>query len=288
MRVIPITTTDDPRVIPFRHVPDPARIRDQGICVAEGRFVVRRVLAEGTFRLQALLVTETALRALEDALVAFDDPPPVFVASRTLLREIGGYDFHQGCLGLLERPPLADAVSVIQAIEAPRPVIVLEQVGNPDNIGGIFRNAAAFGAAAVLLSPGCSDPLYRKAIRTSIGTTLSVPFAVVDEWPRGLELLRDRGYHVAALTPDPSAVPLSRYVLPTEKTSTALIVGNEGDGLSRGVLEHAHVRIRIPICPPVDSLNVSTAAGIALHALATSRVSASEPRSGESSRSDGH
>lgn len=288
MRVIPIAAIDDPRVAPFRHVPDPTRVRDQGVCIAEGRVVVRQVLGADAFHVQALLVTETALRALEGALAGLAEPPPVYVANRALLREIGGFDFHQGCLGLVERPPLADIGSVIRAVEAPRPVIVLEQVGNPDNIGGIFRNAAAFGAAAVLLSPGCSDPLYRKAIRTSIGTTLSVPFAVVDEWPRGLGRLRGRGYHLVALTPDPSAMPLDRYARPSATTGTAFIVGNEGDGLSEGALKQAHVRVRIPLCPPVDSLNVSTASGIALHALATRVISHAELRNGENSRPDDH
>ncbi len=271
MRVIPIEATDDPRVAGFRDVPDPVRIRDQGVFVAEGRFVVRRILADSSYHLQALLVTETAFRALEDMLLAVADPPSVYVASRALLREIGGFDFHQGCIGLVERPTPADAASVIRKIKSPCPVVALEQIGNPDNVGGIFRNAAAFGAAAVLLSPGCSDPLYRKAIRTSIGTTLSVPFAVVDEWPRGLCLIRERGYHVVALTPDPSAIPLRRYARPREMAGTVLVVGNEGDGLTEDVLAQAHARVQIPVRPPVDSLNVSTASGIALHALTVGR-----------------
>ena len=277
MRVISIEARDDPRVIPFRDVPDPVRLREQGICVAEGRFVVRRVLAERRFRLRALLLTETALRSLEDALSALDDSTGIYLASRRLLREIGGFDFHQGCLGLVERPRPADPASVVQEVAAPRLVIVLEQVGNPDNVGGIFRNAAAFGAGAILLSPGCSDPFYRKAVRTSIGTTLSVPFAVVDRWPRELALLRERNYHLVALTPEPSAMPLSRYQRPRERSGTALLVGNEGDGVTDGALSHADASVRIPIYPPVDSLNVSTATGIALYAITTAL------RNGESS-----
>lgn len=267
MRVIPIESCNDPHVTPFRDVPDPVRVRERGICVAEGRFVVQRIVVERRFRLQALLLTATALRSLEGSLGELEDPPPVYLADKTLMREIGGFDFHQGCLGLIERPISLDPASVIASSEAPSPLVALEKVGNPDNIGGIFRNAAAFGASALLLSPGCSDPLYRKAIRTSIGTTLSVPFAVVDEWPLGLSLLRERGYHLVALTPDPSATPLREYARPAELRGTALLVGNEGDGLTEDALHQVDARVRIPLCPPVDSLNVSTAAGIALYAV---------------------
>lgn len=267
MRVIPIESCNDPHVTPFRDVPDPVRVRERGICVAEGRFVVQRIVVERRFRLQALLLTATALRSLEGSLGELEDPPPVYLADKTLMREIGGFDFHQGCLGLIERPISLNPASVIASSEAPSPLVALEKVGNPDNIGGIFRNAAAFGASALLLSPGCSDPLYRKAIRTSIGTTLSVPFAVVDEWPLGLSLLRERGYHLVALTPDPSATPLREYARPAELRGTALLVGNEGDGLTEDALHQVDARVRIPLCPPVDSLNVSTAAGIALYAV---------------------
>ena len=162
MRVIPIAAIDDPRVAPFRHVPDPIRVRDQGVCIAEGRVVVRQVLGADAFHVQALLVTETALRALEGALAGLAEPPPVYVASRALLREIGGFDFHQGCLGLVERPPLADIGSVIRAVEAPRPVIVLEQVGNPDNIGGIFRNAGGVRRRGCSVESRVQRPLVPK------------------------------------------------------------------------------------------------------------------------------
>ena len=267
MHVNQIATTDDPRIAPFRDVPDPVRLRAQGVFVAEGRTVVRRILAGGRFHVRALLVTPTALRSLEDILEKAAQPPPVYVAERAILSACGGILFHQGCLGLVDRPQPVNAAQLMQRIGAPRPVVALERVADPDNIGAIFRNAAAFGAAAVLLSPGCSDPLYRKAVRTSIGTTLAVPFAVVDPWPQGLDPLRAAGYHAVALTPAASGLPLQDYAPPPGKAATILMVGNEGDGLTVAALKFADARVRIPIQPPVNSLNAGTAAGIALYAL---------------------
>ena len=260
---------DDPRVAPFRDVAHPARVEGRGLFVAEGRLVVRRVLASPRFALTALLVTEPALAALRPDLErAASTEVATYVTTRAVLREIGGYDFHQGCLGLVRRPipiPWADALPSAGG-STPGPLVVLERVGNPDNIGGVFRNASALGAAAVLLSPGCGDPLYRKAVRTSIGATLDLPFAVMESWPAGLTDLQTRGYEVVALTPAADAVPLRSY-RPPASGRVALLLGHEGEGLSAGVFERATVRVRIPLQPPVDSLNVATAGAIALHQL---------------------
>ena len=268
MEGIRIATPDDPRVVDFRDVPDPIRLRKQGAFVAEGRFAVRRLLASRTLRTRALLVTETALESLHDCLTA-DDQVAVYVASRSMLREIGGYDFHQGCLALGERPVPRSVADVLSSVAPPRPVVILEQIGNADNIGGIFRNAAAFGVAAVLLSPGCCDPLYRKSIRTSIGASLHLPFVVVDDWPNGLRAVRDKGYQLVALTPNPSAACLHQYAMAGPATGVALMLGNEGDGLSEQVIALADVTVRIVMEPPVNSLNVATTAALALHHLRT-------------------
>ena len=209
MEPIRIETADDPRVADFGDVPDPVLVRQRGLFVAEGRFVVRRLLSNPRYVLRALLVTDTAFGALSDELSAAHRHTPVYVTSRSVIRQIGGYDFHQGCLGLAERPQPVDVRELLSSVPLMKPTLILEQVGNPDNIGAIFRNAAALGAAAVLLSPGCVDPLHRKAIRTSIGATLHVPYVVVHDWPGGLAQARERGYHLVALTPDATATRLT-------------------------------------------------------------------------------
>ena len=285
MEPIRIETAGDPRVADFGDVPDPVLIRQRGLFVAEGRFVVRRLLSNPRYALRALLVTDTALGALADELSAAHAQIPIYLASRSLIRQIGGYDFHQGCLGLAERPPPVDVGTLLSDVTPLRPILVLEQVGNPDNIGGIFRNAAALGAAAILLSPGCVDPLYRKAIRTSIGATLHVPYAVVHKWPGGLAYARERGYQLVALTPDATATRLDRYV-PPKPGGVALMLGNEGDGLTQAVLSGADVRVRIPVDAPVDSLNVATAAALALHQLRM-LSEADGPRDSGNNRRDG-
>ena len=268
--IVRIDSLDDPRVEDFRNVPDPLLVRRRGLFVAEGRLVVERLLTSPGYCLRALLLTETALahlqrRALWDGLEV-----PVYLTSPSLLQDIGGYHFHQGCLGLAERPRSASLHDVVDAVRPGRPLLVLERVGNPDNVGGIFRNAAALGAGAVVLSPGCADPLYRKSVRTSLGAVLLVPHAVADDWPAALRALGRRGWAVVALTPDEGALPLGRYEPPVG-ARLALLLGNEGDGLSREALAGADVRVRIPVEPPVDSLNVATAAAVALHDLRTRR-----------------
>lgn len=265
MEPIRIDAFDDPRVAQFRDIPDPLRLRESGTFVAEGRLAVRRLLAARRFTTRALLVTDAALAALADEIATLDSNLTVLVSSRPLMRQIGGYDFHQGCLGLAERPEPEDPVALLERTGTDRPIVILEDVGNPDNVGGIFRNAAALGAAAVLLSPGCCDPLYRKSVRTSIGASLHVPFAVVDGWPAGLSTVGDRGFDLVALTPETEAPRLSQYRLPQGRAGVALMLGNEGDGLTSAALDVAHRRVRIPIEPPVDALNVATAAALALY-----------------------
>ena len=265
VEAVRVETLDDPRITDFRHIPDPVRLRERGTFVAEGRLAVRRLIADARFRVRALLVTPSALRSLTDAHGLDTDDPPVYVASRALIKEIGGYDFHQGCLGLADRPQPESLAALLGRLGARQPIVILEQVGNADNVGGIFRNAAAFGAAAVLLSPGCCDPLYRKAVRTSIAASLRIPFAVIDDWPDGLDLVRRRGYDLVALTPDADATSLSCYRFFEGGRYAALMLGNEGDGLSPHAMAAADGRVRIPLEPTVDSLNVATTAAILLH-----------------------
>jgi tRNA G18 (ribose-2'-O)-methylase SpoU len=155
---------------------------------------------------------------------------------------------------------------VESVLDTARLVIVLEAVANADNVGGVFRNAAAFGADAVLLSPSCCDPLYRKAIRTSMAATLQVPFARVADWPRGLETLEARGFTIVGLTPRASGQSLDNFAV-SRPARVALLAGNEGLGLSRESEAAVHQLVRVPIRSDVDSLNLAVAVGIVLSRL---------------------
>ena len=227
--------------------------------------VVRRLLEASRFRTRSLLSTR---RALDDllAVLAGQHSPCVYEASTETIRVIVGFKFHRGCLALGERGRPTAAHEVV-APAGPRIVLALEELADPDNVGAVFRNAAAFGAAGVLLSPGCADPLYRKAIRVSMGATLSTPFART-EWADGLAALRGAGYTLVALTPDRHAGAIDALAargVPSRRL--ALIVGAEGAGLSQESQAAADLRVRIPMAPGTDSLNVATACGIALHRL---------------------
>lgn len=264
-----IATVDDPRVRDFRVMSDPALMRERGLFVAEGRLAVERLLAS-RFRTSALLLTDCLLPRLAAALASRagnGDAPGVFLADSAQLRQITGFRFHRGCLALGARPERRTAGEAPRPADPARPLVALEGVSNPDNVGSIFRSAAAFGASAVLLSPTCADPLYRKAIRTSMGTTLTLPFHVADEWPDALRGVKAAGARLAALTPEPAATDLEAFARRSAGAPLALLFGNEGDGLGPGALELCDARVRIDIEPAVDSLNVATAAAIVLQRL---------------------
>lgn len=272
--MIPVTVDDinDPRVGDFRVVSDPALMRERGLFVAEGSLAVERLLAS-RFRARALLVTENALARLGSAIEASVAAPTIYVAGSLELRRITGFRFHRGCLALGERPADGSTPGGLRPPRAGAPVVALDAVADPDNVGSIFRSAAAFGAAAVLLSPRCADPLYRKAIRTSMATTLSLPFqvAAAGDWPGALERFRDSGTRLIALTPAGHAAGLESVAPSAAQRPLVLIAGNEGDGVSQHVLDTCDTELRIPLEPAVDSLNVATAVAIALqrlHALA--------------------
>jgi tRNA G18 (ribose-2'-O)-methylase SpoU len=257
-----IGSLDDPRVADYAHVGDPAWLRAGGLVAAEGRLVVSRLVEDRRFEIVSMLLTPAALAALQPLV---DDAPEVaaYVCDQAEMNVLTGFNFHRGCLALARRPaPLA-----LTALAGARVLVGLEAVGNPDNIGGIFRSALALGADGVLLDDRCGDPLYRKAIRTSMGATLRVPFAPVPEWPAASALLRAGGFTVVALTPSPDAVDIeaARTVLRGRKL--VLLLGSEGTGLTGPALDAADHRVCIAVEPRSDSLNVAVAAGIALHAL---------------------
>ena len=251
----PIESLDDLRVAAYTRIGDPAWLRDHGLFVAEGRHVVRRLFDTARYEVDSVLVTPTALAALQDAV---PDAIPVYVAEQSLLNSVTGFNFHRGCLALAKRAtPLGVPTAATR-------LVALEGVGNPDNVGGIFRVAAAFGVDAVLLDPSSADPLYRKAIRTSMGAALSVPFARLERWPDALKDLD--GFRVLALTPRAHARPLDEVArdLPPR---WILLAGAEGPGLSDAALATANVHVRIPTTTAVDSLNVTVATAIALSRL---------------------
>lgn len=251
---------DDPRVELYRGVRDPGLLHDHGVFVAEGRLVVRRLLTSSRFRTRSVLVTPQAGEELSDILETLDERTPVYVGNYGLFNELTGFDVHRGCLAIGERPPAAPWSEVASAA---RTMIVLERVGNPDNVGGVFRAAAALGGDAVLLSPGCADPLYRKSIRTSMAAALAVPFATAEPWPDVLDALRAGGVEVVALHPS----GLEEIDAVRRGPRIALLLGHEGLGLSGRTLAHADRRVRIWMTPGTDSLNIVTAAAIALHRL---------------------
>ena len=246
------------RVTAYRHIADPDQLRDMGLFVAEGRLVVRRLIDLQEWAIDSILVTQPAAAALTDILPK--TKAPVYIGSQELMNGLAGFNIHRGCLALVRRPP-TPTLDRIAAGPLSR-VLVLEGVNNPDNIGGLFRSAAAFGIELVVLGPESGDPLYRKAIRTSMGSTLSVPFVQAPQWPGAIRDLRSDGFTVVALTPAMIAAPLEE-IFPHAKL--ALLVGSEGTGLTEDAMRAATLRIRIPTTADVDSLNVTTAASIAMY-----------------------
>ncbi len=229
--------------------------------MAEGVLVVRRLLASG-LAVRSVLVTEKALAQLVPDLAGCE--APVYTASPDVLRRVVGFDLHRGVVAAVDRFPLPRPEALLAGSHL---VAVLEGVNDHENVGGVFRNAAAFGADAVLLDPSCADPLYRRAVRVSMGHILTVPFSRLDPWPGGLDLLRRAGLAAVALTPG-GGERIDSFAAPADR-GVALLLGAEGPGLSDAALAAADFRVRVPMAPGVDSLNVATAAAVALHRLGT-------------------
>jgi tRNA G18 (ribose-2'-O)-methylase SpoU len=249
-----ITDPADPRLAPYRDLRHGGLALRRGLFVAEGRPLVRRLLAGARFRTHSVLATEAMAEALRDVV----DGVPLYVVDEATIRSVVGFAFHRGCLALGERG-LPDTM---EPLLASRRLVVLERVTNPDNVGAVFRNAAALGADGVLLSPGCGDPLYRKAVRVSMGAALRLPFATSTDWPADLDRLRAHGFTLVALTPD-GDVDVAAVAGPR----VAIILGAEGDGVSATVRAKADALVAIPMAPGDHSLNVAVACAIALHQL---------------------
>lgn len=251
---IDILDADDPRVADYRQLKERWLNAEGGRFVAESERVVRRLVGSG-LGVHSALMTAPRLATLADAL---GGPFPVYLAPPELLDRIAGFHVHRGCLAIGARPAAA------QIPDGPRTLVVLEDLTDVDNLGAIARHAAAFGADALLLSPRCADPFYRKAIRVSLGAVFALPIVRLADWPGDLQRLRAQGVSLVAAVLDPDATPLARFTRPAR---LAVLLGAEGPGLSseaRALCEH---QVTIPMSPGADSLNVATAAAIFLYAL---------------------
>jgi tRNA G18 (ribose-2'-O)-methylase SpoU len=265
MHVIKIEDGHDPRLADYAGVREPALLRHRGLLIAEGRFIVRRLFDFGRIRVRSLLLNDAALNGLGDLFDRADTSFDVYVASPGVIATATGFNMHRGCLALAERPAELSLEAVLPASQL---VAVLERAVDADNVGSVFRSAEAFGVDAVLLSPGCCDPFYRKAIRTSSGAALMVPSAAAAPWPAALDRLRAEGFVIAATTPGDGVMDIGTFVgTAAARGRLAVLLGTEGHGLTEEALARADIRLRIPMSGALDSLNLATAAGIVLHRL---------------------
>jgi len=261
-RIIRTEDRDDPGLDDFRDLSTadrrPDRPGGRGLVIAEGTVVVERLL-RSRYPVRALLGVERRIDELAGELTRID--VPAYVTSADTMADVVGFHLNRGVLAVADRPR---PPSVEEIVDGARVLAVLEGVGDHENLGALFRNAAALGVDGVLLGARCSDPLYRRSVRVSMGHVLRVPFATFEDWPGGLGLLRDRGFRVAALTPRADSVSL-RSLRDTTTGRVALLLGSEGPGLSEEALAAADVAVRIPMVSGVDSLNVATAAAVAFY-----------------------
>jgi tRNA G18 (ribose-2'-O)-methylase SpoU len=259
--MIEVTDPVDPRLADFRDLTRadrrPDRPGGKGLVIAEGVIVVRRLLVS-RYPPRALLGIRRRIEELD--LVSVN--VPAYVTSAEVMAEVVGFHLNRGVLAVADR---IAAASPEDLVGTARRLAVLEGVGDHENLGALFRNAAAFGVDGVLLGPGCADPLYRRSVRVSMGHVLTVPFAPLRPWPDGLKWLRDQGFRVLALTPaGPEPVPAA-----DAGERVAVLLGSEGHGLTEEAIDVADAAVRIPMADGVDSLNVATAGAVAFHALAS-------------------
>jgi tRNA G18 (ribose-2'-O)-methylase SpoU len=264
VRITRITDLDRPDLADYARLTDVALRRvsepEGGLYIAESSKVIERALRAGHVP-RSVLMTERWLADVEPLVADLDGD--IFVGDAALLETLTGYHLHRGALAAMHRPELPSVESLLAGA---RRVVVLEDIVDHTNVGAIFRAVAGLGADAVLVTPRCADPLYRRSVRVSMGTVLQVPWTRLPEWPLGAELLRDAGFEVAALALADDAVPLDEYAASAPER-VALLLGTEGDGLSRDALRVADRVVTIPMLHGVDSLNVAAASAVALWAL---------------------
>ncbi len=269
MPVIEISDLSDPRLTDYAHLTDvalkKARGTEHGLYLAESLLVFQRALRAGHRPRSVLALGASADEALEALAVLGDEARdvPVFVGPGELLAELTGYVLHRGLIASMHRPPLPDPAGLLAGA---RRIVILENVADPTNVGAIFRSAGAIGADAILVTPRCSDPFYRRAIRVSMGTVLQVPWTRVGDWTSTRTLLTEHGFHVAALALSDDAVSLRDFDGAAHER-LALVLGAEGDGLTADALGASDTVVQIPMKHGIDSLNVAAASAVAMWAL---------------------
>jgi len=266
--VIDILDPADSRVDDFRDLNSVDRRPDlptgKGLVIAEGVLVAQRMLAS-RFRPHAFLGTQRRLLELADDLA--DAGAPYYRAPAEVMAEVVGFHLNRGVLGAARRAP---ELTVSDVIRGARTVAVLEGVNDHENLGSIFRNAAGLGVDGVIFGTGCADPLYRRAVRVSMGHALLVPFAKAQQWPADLNQLQDNGFRLLAMTPNPAAQTLAEAIDGLADQKVAILVGAEGPGLTETAMRASDTRVRIPMARGTDSLNVATAAALAFYERARS------------------
>jgi tRNA G18 (ribose-2'-O)-methylase SpoU len=259
---IPIDDPADPRVSGYLDVRERDLVGRQGRFVAEGEVVLRALLSQSRCEVESLFVSDRRVTSLERLLATAPATVPVYVAPQAVMDQTAGFPFHRGVLALGRRPPAPSPAGLLGALPPAALVLALVGIANHDNVGGIFRNAAAFGASAILLDRASCDPLYRKAIRVSVGASLLMPFTRIDDSFELLAVLNKAGFDLLALSPR-GREPLASV---RRQARAALILGPEGAGLPEAILSRTR-SVRIPMANGFDSLNVATASGIALYRL---------------------
>ena len=263
LNVVDVTDPADPRLDDFRDLNSVDRRPDlpsgKGLVIAEGVLVVQRMLAS-RFTPRALLGTDRRLAELGADLHGVS--APYYRVEADVMAEAVGFHLNRGVLASASR---AAELSVAQVLEGARTIAVLEGVNDHENLGSIFRNAAGLGVDAVIFGSGCADPLYRRAVRVSMGHALLVPFARAARWPADLHVLRDAGFRLLAMTPDEGAPRLADAMDGLADGKVAILVGAEGPGLQEHTMRASDVRVRIPMARGTDSLNVATAAALAFY-----------------------
>ena len=267
--VIHVSDLSDARLDDFSRLTDVAlrkvREPEEGLYIAESRKVIARALAAG-HQPRAVLCPHDWVHSVTDILADFPNCP-IFVADDELLEQITGYHMHRGALASMHRPAAVDPATLLAHAST---IVVLEDIVDHTNVGAVFRSVAGLGADAVLVTPSCADPLYRRSIRVSMGTVLQVPWARIGGWNESRQLLHSMGFHISALALSDDAVDLQTFA-ENRPEKVAIVLGTEGDGLSSAALTSADSIVTIPMLRGVDSLNVAAASAVALYALTTRR-----------------